>query len=188
MGLFDDIKAKGAAYRLTEEALYSEVLREMESGVRRDGLWAKALAESAMDTNKAHAQYIKYRVQSLKDEAEILLKNIGAGREADYQRTTKQISQPPVKAGLTARLLLNAIAITVIAGIGLYLFREYNFAQRRLDLQNACSATLKKPRPDCFNPTLFTDETRWMCKGLQNDWDNCKASGGKSPHGLVGDE
>lgn len=188
MGLFDDIKAKGAAYRLTEEALYSEVLREMESGVRRDGLWAKSLAESAMDTNKAHALYIKYRVQSIKDEAEILLKNIGASREVDYQRTTKLISHSPTKAGAVPRLIFNVLGWLAIIAFGLYQFREYNLAQRRLDLQNFCSATLKKPRPDCFNPALFTDETRWMCKGLQNDWDNCKASGGKSPHGLVGDE
>lgn len=53
MSIFDDIKIKGATYRLTEEALYAEALREIESGQRRDGIWAKALAESDMDQERA---------------------------------------------------------------------------------------------------------------------------------------
>jgi len=73
VGIFDDIKAKGAAYRLTEEALYAEALREIESGQRRDGIWAKAMAESDMDQGKAGAKYIKMRVQSLKDEVTLFI-------------------------------------------------------------------------------------------------------------------
>lgn len=73
MGIFDEIRARGAAYRLTEEALYAEALREIESGERRDGIWAKALAESDMDQGKAGAKYIRLRVQSLKDEITVLL-------------------------------------------------------------------------------------------------------------------
>jgi hypothetical protein len=73
MGIFDDIKAKGAAYRLTEEALYAEALREIESGQRRDGIWAKAMAESDMDQGKAGAKYIKLRVRSLKDEVTLFV-------------------------------------------------------------------------------------------------------------------
>lgn len=74
MGIFDDIKAKGAAYRLTEEALYAEAFREIEAGQRRDGIWAKAMAESNMDKGKAGAKYIKLRVQSLKDETTVFIK------------------------------------------------------------------------------------------------------------------
>lgn len=73
MGIFDDIKAKGAAYRLEEEALYAEALREIESGQRKDGVWAMALVDSNMDQGKAGAKYIKLRVQSLKDEITILI-------------------------------------------------------------------------------------------------------------------
>lgn len=68
MGLFDDIRVQGAAYRLTEEVFFAEALREMEAGVRRDGLWAKALSEVDCDEERAKAMYIKLRVQSLKDE------------------------------------------------------------------------------------------------------------------------
>jgi hypothetical protein len=49
MGLIDDIRQKGTDGRFTEEALYAEVLREMEDGIRRDGLWAKALSEAGCE-------------------------------------------------------------------------------------------------------------------------------------------
>ena len=51
-----------------EETLYKQVLDEMESGVMRKGIYAKALADGLGDEGKAHSLYIKYRVQSLIDE------------------------------------------------------------------------------------------------------------------------
>lgn len=95
MGLLDDIKAQGAAYRLTEEALYAEVLREMEGGIRRDGLWAKALSDSQMDQTNAKALYIKLRVQSLKDEAELLLKQC---REISSNQTQRMLENQRQKS------------------------------------------------------------------------------------------
>lgn len=68
MSILDELKKKDAKSRLTEEVLYAEVLREVEGGVRRDGLWAKALSETDFDEAKAKSLYIKLRVQSLKDE------------------------------------------------------------------------------------------------------------------------
>ena len=53
---------------LEEEALYKQVLDEVESGVMRKGIYAKALADSSGDGGKAQSLYIKYRVQSLIDE------------------------------------------------------------------------------------------------------------------------
>lgn len=90
MSIFDDIKAKGAAYRLTQESLYAEALREIESGQRRDGIWAKALAESDMDQGKAGARYIKLRVQSLKDEVTLFIADM---KKADQAIQTARISQ-----------------------------------------------------------------------------------------------
>ena len=51
-----------------EEALYKQVLDEVESGVMRKGIYAKALADGLGDEGKAQSLYIKYRVQSLIDE------------------------------------------------------------------------------------------------------------------------
>ena len=89
MSFFDNLKKNSAESRLTEEMIYAQVLEEIQNGIRRDGLWAKALAESNMDENNAKARYLLLRVQSIKDEFEIL------------ERTTK-ISENSIKNKSTA--------------------------------------------------------------------------------------
>jgi len=71
MSFWKKVKQTSVVARLVEEKLYERVLREIEAGVRRDGLWAKALQKSSGNEEKAKALYIEYRVQSIKDEAEI---------------------------------------------------------------------------------------------------------------------
>lgn len=71
MNIFNRFKKKNAAQRLLEERLYEIVLEELQKGVRRAGLWAKALAKSEGDESKAKALYISFRAQSLKDELEL---------------------------------------------------------------------------------------------------------------------
>ena len=61
-------KLKNADADMCEEIIYAEVLAEIKAGIRRDGLWAKALSESNGDINKTKALYIKYRAKSLGDE------------------------------------------------------------------------------------------------------------------------
>ena len=61
-----------AADRLIEEKFYEQVVIELESGERRNGLWAKAVADTDGKEGRAEAQYIKYRVQSLKDELKLM--------------------------------------------------------------------------------------------------------------------
>jgi hypothetical protein len=69
--LFDKFKKVSAATRLQEERLYELVSQELSSGIQRDGLWARAIADSGGNEEKAKAKYIKYRVQSLKDESTV---------------------------------------------------------------------------------------------------------------------
>ena len=70
--LFESIKKRSAAVRIIEEQLYEQVVNELAVGQRRNGLWAKAIANSNGQDKKAMALYIQYRVQSLKDEYELL--------------------------------------------------------------------------------------------------------------------
>ena len=63
---------KEAAARLAEEALYEQVAAEIAAGIRRDGLWAKAIVQSGGSEELARVAYIELRVQSLKDEAAVM--------------------------------------------------------------------------------------------------------------------
>jgi len=69
--LFKKFRQVSAAARLQEEQLYEQIAQELESGERRDGLWVKALANAQGAEEKAQGLYIKYRVQSIKDEYEL---------------------------------------------------------------------------------------------------------------------
>lgn len=70
MGILDIFKINGIVERYNEEALYEQVLFEVQNGQLRPGLWSKALSECFGDINAAESIYIKLRVQSLKDESE----------------------------------------------------------------------------------------------------------------------
>lgn len=70
--MFNSFKRAKIFNRLIEERLYETVLLEVESGDIRVGLWSKALAQSDGDEKKAKAKYIVYRVESLRDEAELV--------------------------------------------------------------------------------------------------------------------
>lgn len=94
MSILDDLKKKGAQSRLIEESLYAEVLREVESGYRRDGLWAKALSEAEFDEAKAKSLYIKHRVQALKDELAFVEVH---QRELDGQRKREESRQQVIR-------------------------------------------------------------------------------------------
>lgn len=53
--------------RLAEEKIYEKVYGEVASGIKREGLWFKALSESDGEETKAKALYVKYRVHLLID-------------------------------------------------------------------------------------------------------------------------
>ena len=71
MSLFKKAKQAAIARRVMEEKLYEQVLREIEAGGRRDGLWAKALQKAKGNEVEAQGLYIQYRVQALRDESEV---------------------------------------------------------------------------------------------------------------------
>ena len=71
MGIFKNFKHNSAVDRLNEERIYEIVINEIKSGKRREGIWGQALEKANGDLKKTEANYIKLRVQSLKDEFEI---------------------------------------------------------------------------------------------------------------------
>ena len=75
-----------------QESYYEEALNEMNSGDRRPGIYAKAIADSLGDEKKVDSLYLKYRAQSLMEEAEriaaekIAAERIEAERIAEEER------------------------------------------------------------------------------------------------------
>ncbi len=65
--MFNFIKKSIIANRAEETILYEYVLDEIEDGYKVRGLWAKSLAMSEGDENKAKSLYMQYRVQNIKD-------------------------------------------------------------------------------------------------------------------------
>lgn len=68
MKFFKGIKDALILGRKEDEALHAHVLREIESGFRRDGLWSKALANAGGNEERATAGYIRLAVQDLRDQ------------------------------------------------------------------------------------------------------------------------
>jgi hypothetical protein len=100
MGFWSNTQDRLVVGRKVEEQLYSQALNELESGVRRDGLWAKALAASEGDDARAKAQYISLVVQALKDETHIEKRSLkeAATREAATRAKENHIPETPKPA------------------------------------------------------------------------------------------
>ncbi len=73
----------------SQELLHAMVMREMQQGIRRDGLWAQALAETGADPQKAQAVYIRLRLDTLQQETTgLLVQQIKVG-------VAEQLRPPP---------------------------------------------------------------------------------------------
>ena len=73
--------------RIFEESLYAVVAEEIQNNQIRDGLMAKALAEADGNKDRERSLYIKYRIQSIKDEIEL------AERQARYEEKREHFEQ-----------------------------------------------------------------------------------------------
>jgi len=83
MSFFSKFKSQRAVDRLNEESIYEAIVKELQQGIKREGLWAKAIAKSEGSESKAKSLYIDFRAQSIMDEIEIA-KQVAA---ADAEKT-----------------------------------------------------------------------------------------------------
>ena len=86
----DDKDVSQAFDRLNEEAVFAEVYKEVEAGTIREGLWAQAIVKSDGDSTKAKIEYMKLRVQSMKDE--LILREATAQKHAAEERALEKES------------------------------------------------------------------------------------------------
>lgn len=78
---------KGKEGRLRESVIYEEVMKEIKSGKRHDGIWGQAFSETNGNKKKADALYIKLRVQSVKDELKIHNDNLFKKKKNNQNKT-----------------------------------------------------------------------------------------------------
>ena len=95
MSIFNKInnKLKGKKGRKTEEILYEMVTSELEKGYKNKGLFSKALADCGGEEHKVESTYIKYRVQSLKDEIETKEENEQLKIKIENERRLKELDE-----------------------------------------------------------------------------------------------
>ena len=69
--MFGRIRKDNLIARALEEDLYEVIAAELKDGVKKDGLWIKAISKAGGDKSRTESEYIKLRLQSLKDEMDI---------------------------------------------------------------------------------------------------------------------
>ncbi len=68
MGILNLLKNRTIAERKSEEQLFAIAAQEIAEGNRNEALWLKALALADGNSEKQLSEYIKLRVQALKDD------------------------------------------------------------------------------------------------------------------------
>lgn len=121
--IFETIKRKIGSDSTSDELLYLRVMRELEAGYKRDGLWVKALAETDGDTDKAHAKYIRLRVLSIKEEIATTQKTkhvskVSLTANPSSEATLKVREQKPASITLTFFLIF-AVATGIFAALAI---------------------------------------------------------------------
>ena len=58
---------------LSSDMVRSLVLRELEDGVRHDGLWLQAMSESKLDHSTAKLRYVELRMASMQSDVKKML-------------------------------------------------------------------------------------------------------------------
>ena len=96
MSIFNRKNTDDAQSRLTEEMVYAQVATEIQNGIRRDGLWAKAISQAELNEDKAKAIYIQIRAQSIFDEIHIAGEQEKIRRASKNESSTKEVTRSQV--------------------------------------------------------------------------------------------
>lgn len=130
----DDLKRLGISSRKEEAALYELVAAEIDDGIIIRGLWLKALAETNGNEQIAKAKYCQLRVQSLRDDEELLRQVIAERQNMQEKQNSRGMSasemteivgkSTPDAEGIGSRFLKALLLVFVIfaALLGILIF------------------------------------------------------------------
>lgn len=84
MAFWRAVQEKRIVNRIMDEQAHELAAQEINSGMRRDGLWAKAIVEAGPDERLAKVAYLRLLVQRIKDEAYLRERAEEQEREVSY--------------------------------------------------------------------------------------------------------
>ena len=103
MAIWDKAKDASVDARRKDEEYHARAMHEVQSGQRRDGLWAKAVTSTGGDEAAAKLAYFKLLVQAIRDDDHIAMRSAQAessiAQQASYQSPPPP-SPPIPKPGL----------------------------------------------------------------------------------------
>lgn len=70
--MFKKFRTNRAVSRLVEDRLYELALDEVDKGILKRGPWARALSQSDGIDEKAKSIYLQFRVEAMKNEAQVI--------------------------------------------------------------------------------------------------------------------
>lgn len=79
--------------RQFEENIFELVAHEIQSGIKRSGIWAKAISEAIGDEMVAKSLYIRYRAQSMIDEVYLAEEEKRKSEETKVKRELEEKDQ-----------------------------------------------------------------------------------------------
>jgi|SRR5690348_6448960 len=106
MGILNRLRDLLTQPSIDDAHLYASVAKEIESGYKREGLWAKALAESYFDEDKARAIYMRMAVKALQLEARASIAQEASRQQSAMQQAVALYDKGQYAAALEGLFLL----------------------------------------------------------------------------------
>lgn len=94
MAIWDKAKDASVDARRRDEEYHARAMHEIQSGQRRDGLWAKAAISAGGDEAAAKLAYVKLLVQAMRDDDHIAMRST-QDQSSITQRASYQPPPPP---------------------------------------------------------------------------------------------
>ena len=140
-----------------QEMYYGQALRELESGLRRDDLWAQAFVKSGGDENKTKAIYLNLVATRLAHEAGVPIQLDGV------QATAAAVAKSgKIFFRWIFRLLACAVVAAIFAAVVGQIYADKLAAEDRIVVEETLRNSLKDSFPH--------ESVEMMKKGLEKDY------------------
>lgn len=142
MGLLNRLRGTSTEPGIDDTHLYAHIAKEIDSGFRREGVWAKALTECNFDEAKARAIYMRMAVKVLQKEIRDTASQEAARQQQAMQEAIHIYRKGQYAAALEGLLLRmkhkkDPLAMACLANIALH-----GLANGKIDIQAASQLML----------------------------------------------